>query len=190
VAEKKPAAKKVTRPTRRTAAAAPRTRTSATARPGGTVARTTRRRAVATKPAKATKPAAPAWQRSGRRTLVGVVVTDRTPRTVVIEVARLRQHPLYKKVVRVRRRIPTHDQREEAKLGDIVRIEESRPFSATKRFQVVEVLSRAGEAREAAPEVAEVASALEAAEGVVEVLPRKAEDKEDQDAQQQREGAE
>jgi small subunit ribosomal protein S17 len=188
VPEKKPATRKVTRPARRTtAAAAPRTRSSATARPGGTVARTTRRRAVATKPA---KPAAPAWQRTRRRTLVGVVVTDRTPLTVVVEIARLRQHPLYKKVVRVRRRIPTHDQREEAKLGDIVRIEESRPFSATKRFRVVEVLSRAGEAREAAPEVAEVASALEAAEGVVEVLPRKAEEDEEEKAAREGEGAE
>jgi small subunit ribosomal protein S17 len=176
VPEKKPATKKTTRPARRTRAAPARARASATARPAGTVARSTRRRAI---PAKPTKPAAPAWQRSRRRTLVGVVVTDRTPQTVVVEVARLRQHPLYKKVVRVRRRIPTHDQREDAKLGDIVRIEESRPFSATKRFRVVEVLSRAGEAREAAPQVAEVASALEAAEGVVAVLPRRAEEEEE-----------
>jgi small subunit ribosomal protein S17 len=179
VPEKKTTKRAATRSTK--SAAAPRGRsTRATATPAA--ARVTRRRAA---PAKAPKPsaaaavrAAPAAPPSRRRALIGVVVADKTPQTVVVEVARLRQHPLYKKVIHVRKRIPTHDAREDAKLGDIVRIEESRPFSATKTFRLAEVLSRAGEAREAAPEVAAVASALEAAEGVVEVLPRREEEEE------------
>jgi hypothetical protein len=58
------------------------------------------------------------------------------------------------------------------KAGDIVRIQESRPFSATKRWQVIEVLSRAGEAYAAAPEAAEIERALEEAEGVKELLAK------------------
>lgn len=168
--EKKPAAKRTTASrattaTRRTAAitAAPRAR------------RLTAPRAAKAKAAPAPKapPTPAAWQKSRRRTLVGNVVSDKTAKTVIVEVARLRRHPLYKKVIRVRRRIPVHDSAEDAKLGDVVRIEQSRPFSATKRFRVVEVVSRAAEAREAAPRVAEVEAALEEAEGVAEVMPRK-----------------
>lgn len=146
-----------------------------------TTTRTTRRSTAAARPRRAPsrraapkeagpKPA-PAWRKTRRRTLVGSVVSDKTPKTVTVLVIRLRQHPLYKKVIRVRKRIPAHDANEEAKLGDIVRIEESRPFSATKRFRVVQVVSRAGEAREAAPRVAEVEAALEEVERLAEVLP-------------------
>ncbi len=121
--------------------------------------------------AAAAKPVA-AGKASRRRTLVGVVVADRTPKTVNVEVARLRAHPLYRKVIRLRKRYPAHDPNEEARLGDLVRIEESRPYSATKRFRLVEVLSRAGEAREAAPQVAAVEAALEELEGVTALTSR------------------
>jgi small subunit ribosomal protein S17 len=103
---------------------------------------------------------------------VGRVVSAKMPYTVIVEVERLREHPLYKKVIKVRKRFPSHDANGDVKAGDLVRIQESRPFSATKRWQVIEVLSRTGEAFAAAPEATEVARALEESEGVTELLSK------------------
>lgn len=99
-------------------------------------------------------------------------MSAKTPRTVIVEIERQREHPLYKKVIRVRKKFPAHDANGDVKAGDLVRIQESRPFSATKRWQVVEVISRAGEAYAAAPEAAEIERALEEAEGVKELLAK------------------
>ncbi|GAC1699259.1 MAG: hypothetical protein NVS9B6_10850 [Candidatus Limnocylindrales bacterium] len=115
------------------------------------------------------------WRRTRRRTKVGSVISAKQAHTVIVEVERLREHPLYKKVVRVRKKFAAHDAAGDVKAGDLVRIQESRPFSATKRFQVVEVLSRAGEAGAAAPKVADVERQLEASEGSGEMLVRIAE---------------
>ena len=115
------------------------------------------------------------WRRTRRRTKVGSVVSAKQAHTVIVEVERLREHPLYKKVVRVRKKFAAHDTAGDVKAGDLVRIQESRPFSATKRFQVVEVLSRAGEAGAAAPRVADIERQLEASEGSGEMLVRVAE---------------
>jgi len=108
--------------------------------------------------------------RMRRRTKVGMVISAKQRQTVTVSVGRQRQHPLYKKVVRLRKRFAAHDEAGEVRAGDLVRIEESRPYSATKRWRVVEVLSRAGEAGAAAPPVSEVEKALERAEGVDELL--------------------
>jgi small subunit ribosomal protein S17 len=116
--------------------------------------------------------AAGASKRGRRRALVGKVASAKTPHTVIVVVERLREHPLYKKVIRVRKRIPAHDADGDVKAGDIVRIQESRPFSASKRWQVIEVMSRAGEAMAAAREVAEVERELETSEGVTELLAK------------------
>ncbi|MEK7860770.1 MAG: 30S ribosomal protein S17 [Chloroflexota bacterium] len=105
-----------------------------------------------------------------RKTKVGRVVSAKAQKTVIVEIERLREHPLYQKVIRVRKRFAAHDGNGDVREGDLVRIQESRPFSATKRWQVVEVISRAGEAGAAAPRVAEVEKALEEAEGVTEIL--------------------
>lgn len=105
-----------------------------------------------------------------RKTKVGRVVSAKAQKTVIVEIERLREHPLYKKVIRVRKRFAAHDGDGDVREGDLVRVQESRPFSATKRWQVVEVISRAGEAGAAAPRVAEVEKALEEAEGVTEIL--------------------
>ncbi|MDE3112203.1 MAG: 30S ribosomal protein S17 [Chloroflexota bacterium] len=110
--------------------------------------------------------------RGHRRTKVGRVVSAKMPKTVIVEVERLRKHPLYKKVIKLRGRFASHDANGDVKAGDLVRIQESRPFSATKRWQVVEVLSRTGEAYAAAPEAAEIERALEQTEGVQELLAR------------------
>ncbi len=86
--------------------------------------------------------------RPGRRKVkVGRVVSDRMDKTIVVSVERLARHGLYKRVVRLTKKFKAHDESNEAHVGDTVRIEESRPLSATKRWRLVEILSRAGEER-------------------------------------------
>ena len=82
----------------------------------------------------------------GRNDKVGRFVSDRMDNTIVVSVERLARHPLYKRVFRLTTKFKAHDERNEARTGDTVRIEESRPLSATKRWRLVEVLQRAGEA--------------------------------------------
>jgi hypothetical protein len=72
----------------------------------------------------------------------------------------------------VRKKFAAHDANGDVKAGDIVRIQESRPFSATKRWQVIEVISRAGEAGAAAPKATDVERLLEETEGVTELLAK------------------
>jgi small subunit ribosomal protein S17 len=110
------------------------------------------------------------WRRSHRRTRVGLVTSAKQPHTVTVVVERMREHPLYKKVIRLRKKYAAHDAAGDVRAGDLVRIQESRPFSATKHWQVIEVLSRAGEAGAAAPRVADVEKYLEQAEGVTDIL--------------------
>src|SRR5688572_33116323 len=66
-------------------------------------------------------------------------------KTIVVSVERLSRHPLYKRVVRLTTKFKAHDERNEARIGDTVRIVESRPLSATKRWRMVEIVARAGE---------------------------------------------
>jgi small subunit ribosomal protein S17 len=77
-----------------------------------------------------------------RRTKVGRVVSDKMDKTVVVSVERLRRHPVYKRVVRLSSKFKAHDGENEARVGDTVRIEESRPLSREKRWRVVEVVAR------------------------------------------------
>ena len=77
-----------------------------------------------------------------RRTKVGHVVSDKMDRTVVVSVERLRRHPIYKRVVRLSSKFKAHDEENSAKVGDTVRIEESRPLSRQKRWTVVEIVAR------------------------------------------------
>jgi small subunit ribosomal protein S17 len=85
-----------------------------------------------------------------RKTKVGRVVSDKMDKTIVVSVERLTRHRLYKRVMKASTKFAAHDERNEAKIGDTVLIEESRPLSATKRWRLVSVLSRAGEERAAA----------------------------------------
>lgn len=120
------------------------------------------------------------WRRFRRKTKVGVVVSAKMSKTIIVEVGRFREHPLYKKMIRLRKRFAAHDEAGEAKAGDLVRIQESRPFSATKRWRLVEVISRAGEAGAAAPRVADISKALEEQEGVTDILtPEREEDEQE-----------
>ena len=138
------------------------------ARPVGK--RTVARKRVAPAPAAAGEKEQFAWRRLRRKTKVGVVVSAKMAKTIIVEVGRFREHPLYKKMIRLRKRFAAHDEAGEAKAGDLVRIQESRPFSATKRWRLVEVISRAGEAGAAAPRVADISKALEQQEGVTDIL--------------------
>ena len=80
-----------------------------------------------------------------RKTKVGRVVSDKMDKTIVVSVERRTRHPLYKRVVRMTTKFAAHDELNLAKVGDTVLIEESRPLSRTKRWRLVEVMSRAGE---------------------------------------------
>ena len=122
------------------------------------------------------------WRRFRRKTKVGVVTSAKQPKTVIVTVGRQRMHPLYKKVIRLRKGFAAHDEAGDMREGDLVRIQESRPYSATKRWLVVEVLSRSGEAGAAAPRVADVEKLLEQAEGSGEILTKPENEKEEAEA--------
>ena len=79
---------------------------------------------------------------------VGRVVSNKMDKTVVVAVDYLRPHPIYRKTVRRTNRFYAHDEENQCKLGDTVRIEETRPLSKLKRWRVVEIV---GETRRAVP---------------------------------------
>jgi len=80
-----------------------------------------------------------------RRDKVGRVVSDKMDKTVVVSIERLSRHPLYKRVIRLTTKFKVHDENNEARVGDTVRIHEFRPMSATKRWRLAEIVQRAGE---------------------------------------------
>jgi small subunit ribosomal protein S17 len=77
-----------------------------------------------------------------RKRLIGEVVSDKMDKTVVVVVRRTRQHPLYGKVIRVSKRYKAHDEKNECRLGDSVRIVESQPYSKDKHWRVEAILQR------------------------------------------------
>ena len=81
--------------------------------------------------------------RGNRKERVGVVVSDVQDKTIVVNVERRTSHPLYRKVVKVSKKFTAHDENNEAKKGDTVRIVETRPLSKNKRWRLVEIISRA-----------------------------------------------
>lgn len=74
---------------------------------------------------------------------IGRVISDKRDRTITVLVETRQQHPRYRKYVRRRKKFHVHDDREEARVGDVVRIQETRPLSKTKRWRLVEILQRA-----------------------------------------------
>ncbi len=91
----------------------------------------------------ATSLPAPASERRNRRSRIGVVVSDKMAKTVVVEIERLVEAPMYRKRLRRRVRVKAHDERQEAKLGDRVEIVETRPISKDKRWRVRRILEKA-----------------------------------------------
>ena len=85
----------------------------------------------------------PQVERGNRKHRVGMVVSDVQNKTIVVEVQRRAAHKKYKKVVKVRTRYAVHDETNQAKVGDTVRIGETRPISKMKRWRLEEIISHA-----------------------------------------------
>lgn len=81
--------------------------------------------------------------RNHRKVRRGYVVSDKMDRTVVVELEDRTKHPLYGKVVTRTKKVKAHDENNDIRVGDLVRIMETRPLSKTKRWRVVEVIERA-----------------------------------------------
>ena len=77
-----------------------------------------------------------------RKTMVGRVVSSKMDKTVVVTVETLRHHPLYKKTIRRVVKHKAHDEKNECKLGDTVKIIETRPLSKEKRWRVAEIITK------------------------------------------------
>ena len=90
----------------------------------------------------ATTTGKPARAARSQKTMVGKVKSDKMQKTVVVGVEKMKQHPLYHKSVRRVYTYKAHDENNECKVGDVVRIIETRPLSAEKRWRVVEILDR------------------------------------------------
>src|ERR1035437_7935160 len=86
---------------------------------------------------------AAASPRNARKSRVGLVVSDKMQKTVVVAIERRLAHPVYGKMVTRTTRLKSHDEQNEAKTGDTVRIMETRPLSKDKRWRLVEIVERA-----------------------------------------------
>lgn len=81
--------------------------------------------------------------RGHRKIREGVVVSDKMDKTIVVQTVRMVRHPVYKKYVRQRMKYKAHDERNDAKIGDTVLIEECRPMSREKRWRLKSIKTRA-----------------------------------------------
>jgi small subunit ribosomal protein S17 len=115
------------------------TRKSAGAPPAGDTAQT---------------PARPAGRRQQK---IGRVASDKMQKTIVVTVESIKRHPIYKRTYKETTRFKAHDEHNSARIGDMVRIEETRPLSKEKRWRLVEILNRAAQTTP----VAEVEAALQ-----------------------------
>ena len=82
-------------------------------------------------------------ERNSRKVRIGYVVSDKMSKTIVVELEDRVKHALYGKIMRRTERVKAHDESDTAGVGDRVRIMETRPLSATKRYRLVEVMERA-----------------------------------------------
>ena len=90
-----------------------------------------------------TTTATPATEAVSRRTeKVGQVVSTKMQKTIVVEVEMRKAHPKYKRVIKSSKKFYAHDEQNSARLGDVVRIRESRPLSKLKRWQLEEIIRR------------------------------------------------
>lgn len=82
-------------------------------------------------------------ERGYRKALRGIVVSDKMDKTIVVEVEDRKKHSLYGKVLKTSKRVKAHDEDNTAGVGDRVRLAETRPLSASKRWRLVEIVERA-----------------------------------------------
>ncbi|OAG27233.1 30S ribosomal protein S17 [Thermodesulfatator autotrophicus] len=81
--------------------------------------------------------------KKGIKQFIGIVVSDKMDKTVVVAVERLKMHPLYKKYIKRRKKFMAHDEENTCRVGDKVLIEETRPLSRHKRWRVKSIIERA-----------------------------------------------
>jgi len=91
-------------------------------------------------------PAAGTTLRRPRQSKIGVVTSAKMQKTIVVQVTRSFAHPFYKRVIRVPKKFYAHDENNEARAGDTVRIVETRPLSKLKRWRLAEIVSRSATA--------------------------------------------
>ena len=82
-------------------------------------------------------------ERNLRKTRVGVVVSDKMDKTIVVAVKDSVQHPLYKKILKRTKKFKVHDENNECGVGDTIRVMETRPLSHDKRWRLVEIIEKA-----------------------------------------------
>jgi len=82
-------------------------------------------------------------ERSDRKTRIGRVVSDKMDKTVVVAIEEITAHPVYGRRIRRTKKLKAHDEENQARQGDTVRVMETRPLSREKRWRVVEILERA-----------------------------------------------
>ncbi|PZE19131.1 30S ribosomal protein S17 [Paenibacillus xerothermodurans] len=82
-------------------------------------------------------------ERNERKTQLGKVVSDKMDKTIVIAVETYKKHDLYHKRIKYTKKFKAHDENNEAKIGDVVRVMETRPLSKDKRWRLVEVVEKA-----------------------------------------------
>jgi small subunit ribosomal protein S17 len=85
----------------------------------------------------------PSNERGSRKEKVGVVVSDKMAKTITVRVNWVAHHPVYDKITRRATKFKAHDEKSEAKVGDTVRIQETRPMSKTKRWRLVGIVKKA-----------------------------------------------
>ncbi len=78
-----------------------------------------------------------------RKEFVGAVTSNKMKKTIVVQVTRLVKHAKYEKTIKQRLKVKAHDEKNEANIGDLVRIRETRPFSRDKRWRMVEIVQKA-----------------------------------------------
>ena len=81
--------------------------------------------------------------RGKRKEKIGVVVSDKMDKTITVRVDWVAHHPVYNKLMRNATKFKAHDEKKSAKIGDTVRIQETRPLSKTKRWRLVEIMKKA-----------------------------------------------
>lgn len=82
-------------------------------------------------------------KKGARKVRIGYVVSDKMQKTIVVELENRKPHPLYGKTIRTNSKVKAHDENEIAGVGDLVRIEETRPLSKDKRFRLIEIVEKA-----------------------------------------------
>lgn len=82
-------------------------------------------------------------ERNRRKVRIGVVVSDKADKTITVSVQRQEVHPKYGKIIRLNKKYKAHDEKNESRIGDTVRIMETRPLSKTKCWRLVEIVEKA-----------------------------------------------